>query len=597
LDAFGLASIRDPAATPAQVIEMSAQTAIQHQPLRALPAGVSALVKAVARLIRNLRLIAREFDSPLRALLVGLTVNGIELDVDELRLLKPLDGAFRNQCLALLIAVPGFNVKKAIELLPLDEPLRTHGLVLLASTPTLDVETLFELYNLKEPFRSQCVAWMIKDPAFGVKKVRLLEQCHESVQRQALALVAGAPTFEAADAARLEMFTHYRPTAPGHADVFFRDAFERTYDDEIHLRAALEWLLHSHDVTGDGGFAAAYSFKDGWLPPYPETTGYIIPTLFDAHAVLADARLRAAAVQAAEWEAAIQLTSGAIQAGYWGADPQQFWSEAPVPAAFNTGQVVLGWNRAYQETGERRFLDASVRACRFLVECVGEDGVFRRGLSPGPTNPTRAYYTRVAYAMAWTGRLIGDASFETTARRHLDWVVRQLQPDGWFLHAGFQDDDMPLTHTMAYTAEGLLDAGALLEERRYVEASHRHVVAAAEACEERGLFLPAHFTSGWKSADRFSCVPGNAQFATLWCRHGRRTGNLSLINTGLKMVEWLKKRQSLDNVEAGIRGGLPGAWPIDGGYSVYSYVNWATKYFVDALLEARAAQRVLANVE
>ena len=111
------------------------------------------------------------------------------------------------------------------------------------------------------------------------------------------------------------------------------------------------------------------------------------------------------------------------------------------------------------------------------------------------------------------------------------------------------------------------------------------------------MMLPAHFTSGWKSTDRYCCVPGNAQFAALWCRFGHRDGDLPLVNTGLKMIDWLKQRQALDNVAPEIRGGLPGAWPIDAGYSIYSYVNWAAKYFVDALLEARAAREMLATAD
>jgi hypothetical protein len=557
------------------------------------------LLTSALRVIRNLRTIAREFDDPLRSMLVGLAANSIDLDVERLRLLKPFDAPFRNQCLALLIGVPGFNLEKTVELLPLSEPLRTQALTLLASTPSLDVRSVFALYHFDEPFRSQCIAWLVKDPSLDVAKLHVLQPCPEPVRQQVLALVAGHPTL-AVDANRLEVFTRYRPEVPGHADVFFRDilgATERVFDDQVHMRAALDWLLHSQAVTGTGGFAAAYSFKDGWLPPYPETTGYIIPTLFDGYAVLGDARLRKAAVEAAAWELEIQLPSGAIQAGYWGTDPQRFWNEDQVPAAFNTGQVVLGWNRAFQETGDSRFLEGSVRACRFLVDCVDESGIFRKGLSPGPTNLTRAYYTRVAYAMAWTSRLAGEATFERVGRHHLDWVIGQLQPDGWFLHAGFDDDDTPLTHTMAYTAEGLLYAGEVLGDDRYIDASRRHSVAAAHACERRSFFLAAHFSSGWKSTDRFCCVPGNAQFATLWLRHGRRDGDLALINTGLKMVEWLKQRQALDNVEPGIRNGLPGSWPIDGGYSGYAYVNWAAKYFVDALLEARVARQGLADAD
>jgi hypothetical protein len=560
-----------------------------------MSSGRANVLKSAVRVVRNLRTIAREFDDPLRSMLLGLASNGTDLDLERLRLLKPFDAPFRNQCLALMMGVPGFNVEKAVELLPLDEPLRTQALTLLVSTPGLDVRSVFALYHFDEPFRSQCIAWLMRDPTLDVAKLRLLQPCQEPIRQQALAVIAGHPTLDG-DANRLEIFTRYRPEVPGHADAFFRDilaAAEPVLDDEVHMRAALDWLLDSQAVTGTRGFSAAYSFKDGWLPPSPETTGYIIPTLFDAHAALADSRLCKAAVEAAGWEFDIQLPSGAIQAGYWGSDPQRFWNDDRVPAAFNTGQAVLGWNRAFQETGDNRFLDASVRACRFLVDCVDECGIFRRGLSPGPTNPTRAYYTRVAYAMAWTGRLTGELAFEAVARRHLEWVVEQLQPDGWFLHAGFEDDDTPLTHTMAYTAEGLLYAGELFEEDRYIEASRRHVVAAAHACERRGMFLPAHFTSGWKSADRSCCVPGNAQFAALWCRYGRRDRDLPLVNTGLKMVDWLKQRQALDNVAPGIRGGLPGAWPIDAGYSVYSYVNWGAKYFVDALLEAREVRRIL----
>ena len=49
-------------------------------------------------------------------------------------------------------------------------------------------------------------------------------------------------------------------------------------------------------------------------------------------------------------------------------------------------------------------------------------------------------------------------------------------------------------------------------------------------------------------------MPGNAQFAALWLRHGRRDGP-ALINTGLKMVEWLgNDRHSITSSLT--RGGL-----------------------------------------
>ncbi|MBC8072612.1 MAG: hypothetical protein IAG13_30100, partial [Deltaproteobacteria bacterium] len=39
--------------------------------------------------------------------------------------------------------------------------------------------------------------------------------------------------------------------------------------------------------------------------------------------------------------------------------------------------------------------------------------------------------------------------------------------------------------------------------------------------------------------------------------------------------------------DAETRGAIKGSHPIWGGYSPFTYPNWATKFFVDALLLAR----------
>jgi hypothetical protein len=37
----------------------------------------------------------------------------------------------------------------------------------------------------------------------------------------------------------------------------------------------------------------------------------------------------------------------------------------------------------------------------------------------------------------------------------------------------------------------------------------------------------------------------------------------------------------------GLRGGIKGSFPFDGDYGRFEVLNWATKFFVDALLLAR----------
>lgn len=53
--------------------------------------------------------------------------------------------------------------------------------------------------------------------------------------------------------------------------------------------AALQWLLAAqrHSASADGGFARAYTLGQGWQASHPETTGYIVDTLFDPRAELA----------------------------------------------------------------------------------------------------------------------------------------------------------------------------------------------------------------------------------------------------------------------------------------------------------------------
>ena len=562
--------------------------------------------------------VLRSFGEPYRSQCLALMACHPGLDIDKLRTLEPFEGTYRTQCLSILANNPSLSIEifcalepfedsyrtqclsvltnnpsldigifRALE--PFEDSYRTQCLLMVANDPSLDIGVLCELNSTVEPYRSLCLALWAKDPMLDVKSLSALHTHGEAAGAQFQAIISAFPTLEV-EPRRLAVFAQHRPEITGHADIFFRDILnmtERIKDDDTHLRAALDWLLYSQEITGTPGFSAAYSFRHGWLPPYPETTGYIITTLWNAARELGEDRFAQRAMAAADWEIEIQMDSGAIQAGYYGTDPQGFWKGSKIPAAFNTGQVILGWNRTFEETGNTAYLEASVKACRYLMDCIDEKGVFIKGLSPGPTNPQRSYYTRVAYAIAWTGHLAGERSFEAAARRHLDWVLsRQLQ-DGWFQGASFLEDETPLTHTMAYTAEGLLFAGELLGDDRYISASERHAIGAMHACERRGFFLPASFTEGWKSNDKFSCLPGNAQFATLWLQHGGRKGDLALVNSGLKMVEWLKRRQSLENPAPGIRGGLPGAWPIDGGYSIYNYVNWATKYFIDALLESQ----------
>ena len=109
---------------------------------------------------------------------------------------------------------------------------------------------------------------------------------------------------------------------PSHLRVILSDLIDRrgeVFDNSVHCEAAVEWLFNAQDVTRVGGVSAEYSFSWGWRWPYPETSGYIIPTLFDfanhfCNSLLAS-QCRTRALNIADWLIKIQLPSGAYFSG------------------------------------------------------------------------------------------------------------------------------------------------------------------------------------------------------------------------------------------------------------------------------------------
>src|ERR1044071_9673228 len=102
---------------------------------------------------------------------------------------------------------------------------------------------------------------------------------------------------------------------------------------DVASREVLAWLSRAQDrsKSQDGGVARHFSLLDGWSPSYPETTGYIIPTLLQTGTTDATARAR----RMLDWLVAIQFPEGGFQGGIVNQTPR-------MPVTFNTGQILIG---------------------------------------------------------------------------------------------------------------------------------------------------------------------------------------------------------------------------------------------------------------
>ena len=97
-------------------------------------------------------------------------------------------------------------------------------------------------------------------------------------------------------------------------------------------------------------------------------------------------------------------------------------------------------------------------------------------------------------------------------------------------------------------------------------------------------YLSAKFDSQWKLQAEYSCLTGNAQIALVWMKLYENNKDARFLNSALKLIDQFKSLQSLSSSNLGIQGGIAGSYPIWGGYKPYVYLNWATKFFADAIM-------------
>ena len=343
------------------------------------------------------------------------------------------------------------------------------------------------------------------------------------------------------------------------------------------LKAAAEWLARAQDATGCGGVSACYDVaKRTWTGAYPETTGYIIPTFFRYAEFSGESEWRERAIRMTEWESSIQLPDGGVRAGTL--DAAQV-----VPNIFNTGQVLFGWLSAWQQTQEARFRNSAARAADWLVAAQDPDGAWRRFASPFATHALNTYNTRVAFALAKAGRILGEPRYLDAAVSNVQWALTQMHPNGWLENNDLEDNDRPLTHTIAYATRGILEVGLIAVNDGFVDAAARTARAVAQAQRADGA-LPGRLDAHWHPASRWTCVTGNSQMAIIWQRLAAKTGDASWNLAAEKANRFNLSIQDLASPDDAVRGGLPGSNPRSGGYMKNRYPNWAAKFFMDALM-------------
>lgn len=344
---------------------------------------------------------------------------------------------------------------------------------------------------------------------------------------------------------------------------------------QVHtaLGHVVDHLLRCQEASGDGGFGS-FHLVNGYGRTYPETTGYILPTLLAAAPVLRRPELADHALRAAELLLKIQLPAGGWQGGRVG--------EARGEVVFNTAQVIRGMLAVHAHTGDPRFLVAARRAGDRICAVQEADGTWARHNFLGVA---RVYDTYVDAPLMALSHVSGDASHREAALRNLHWVLGRQQANGWFADADntIRHNDRPVTHTIAYTIDGLLECHLRGGGDELLHAARR----AADPLCDRFLSdgrLQGRYDSAWRGSEA-AITTGCAQLSIVWWRLYATTNEVRYRKAAEGMVQWLMQVQALGmRGPAGGRGAVTGSFPLWGRYEKFACPNWAQKYLADALL-------------
>jgi hypothetical protein len=372
----------------------------------------------------------------------------------------------------------------------------------------------------------------------------------------------------------------YRPWRIRHARLIASDlrgiATQPERPHVEHLTAAIDWLCRAQDVrngeSDSGGVSAGWSFEDGWLPSYPETSGYIVETFVAAAAALDRPALVERARRIIDWELSLQRPDGAF--------PGHFGEPGSAPVVFNTGQIMHGMLAGYLHLQRQECLEAAVKAGDWLARVQDADGCWRQFEHHGVPH---TYNTRATWALLATALVAGEPSLKTAAIRNLEWALSQQRESGWFDHNAFRPEREPFTHTIAYAIRGFVECGVLLDSRRYLDAALKAARALAVVQRADG-WLAGTYDARWNPRARYSCVTGVAQMSINWMRCAQSAGAAELQGNAEAALSFVKRNQRLEDEDEVARGAIAGSAPIWGAYSRFEFPNWAAKFFADALM-------------
>lgn len=342
-------------------------------------------------------------------------------------------------------------------------------------------------------------------------------------------------------------------------------------------RAAAQWLCAAQDNSrsNDYGVARHYDLRTGWGSSYPETTGYIVPTVLDLAEFFKDQSFRQRAADMVDWLIGIQREDGGFQGGTVDSTPV-------VSVTFNTGQILIGLAIAAREFEDPAIVDATRKAATFLRDSQDPDGCWRSHPTPFAKGGDKSYETHVSWGLFEAERTLPGEGFAEAGFRQVDWAISNQESNGWFDKNCLDNPRAPLTHTVGYVLRGIIEAYRLGGRKSDLDSATKTGDALLDCIDNQG-FMAGRLSSDWAAVAEWSCLTGTVQIAACWLLLDAMLKRPDYRDAATRAIAFVRRTIQLHD-ESGVSGGVRGSFPVDGGYTPFQYPNWAAKFFIDAQL-------------
>lgn len=361
-------------------------------------------------------------------------------------------------------------------------------------------------------------------------------------------------------------------------DEATRDERAGLYPDpgiDASVAAATRWLCVAQDRSrsADGGVARHFSLVSGWATSYPETTGYIVPTIFERADATGERDLESRALRMLDWLVSVQMPGGGFPGGVVGATPVS-------ATTFNTGQILMGLAAGTMRFGDR-YRRAMTDAANWLADSQDPDGCWRRNASPFARSGDKVYDTHVAWGLLEAARADGkNERYAGAALKNVDWALTKQRANGWFGDNCLDDPSRPLTHTIGYAMRGIMEAYLYSRDARYLDSVRRAAEGTLSALRPDGA-LSGRLDASWKPAVPWVCLTGAVQIAHCWLLLHRETGDARWRDAAYRVNAFVRRTVRMSG-DPDVVGAVKGSYPVSGGYGRFEYLNWAAKFFIDA---------------